>query len=144
MIKASRGVRSQLAPVGAGMAAWIGAVLSSLCCLLPLAIIVLGLGSGAFMAVTMQYRWILIPLGVLGVITGFVLYARERRRCDAMACRMAGSRVTLALLIGASAIVATSIVLDRFPETTSELLARLTDGNPRGAAGHDMKGMGGR
>jgi hypothetical protein len=31
-------------------------VLSSLCCLLPLAVIVLGLGSGAFMAVTMRYR----------------------------------------------------------------------------------------
>lgn len=42
--------------VGAGIAAWVGAGLSSLCCLLPLSIIVLGLGSGAFMAVTMQYR----------------------------------------------------------------------------------------
>jgi len=38
-------------PVGASLAAWIGAVLSSLCCLLPLTVIVLGLGSGAFMAV---------------------------------------------------------------------------------------------
>lgn len=144
MIKASRGGRSQLAPVGAGMIAWVGAVLSSLCCLLPLAIIVLGLGSGAFMAVTMQYRWILIPLGILGVISGFVLYARERRRCDAMACRMAGSRLTLVLLVLASVVVATSIVLDRFPETTADLLARLTDGSVHGGAGHDMKGMDGR
>ena len=144
MIKASQGGPSQLAPVGAGMVAWIGAVLSSLCCLLPLAIIVLGLGSGAFMAVTMQYRWILIPLGVLGAIMGFVLYGRERRRCDAMACRMAGSRVTLALLILASVVVATSVVLDRFPEATSELITRLTEGGTDGAAGHDMKSMGGR
>ncbi len=44
------------APVGASVAAWIGADLSSLCCLLPLTVIVLGLGSGAFMAVTMRYR----------------------------------------------------------------------------------------
>jgi hypothetical protein len=44
--------------LGEGAAAWAGALLSSLCCLLPLAVIVLGLGSGAFMAVTMQYRWI--------------------------------------------------------------------------------------
>ena len=128
--------------VGAGLAAWAGAVLSSLCCLLPLAVIVLGLGSGAFMAVTMQYRWMLIPLGVLGVATGFVLYARERRRCDALACRMAGSRVTLALLIVASLVVGTSIVLDRFPEMTSDLLARLADAGGRaGGTGHDMKGM---
>ena len=128
--------------VSAGVTAWVGAVLSSLCCLLPLVVIILGLGSGAFMAVTMRYRWILIPLGVLGVASGFVLYARERRRCDALACRMAGSRVTLALLIVASLVVGTSIVLDRFPEMTSDLLARLTEGAGQGRdAGHDMKGM---
>ncbi len=127
--------------VGAGLAAWAGALLSSLCCLLPLAVIVLGLGSGAFMAVTMQYRWILIPAGVLGVTAGFVLYVRERRRCEALACRMAGSRITLALLIAASLVVATSIVLDRFPEMTSDLLARLSDGAARGGSGYTMDDM---
>ena len=132
----------KLGSVGAGLAAWAGAVLSSLCCLLPLAVIVLGLGSGAFMTVTMQYRWILIPAGVLGVGTGFVLYVRERRRCEQLACRMAGSRITLALLIVASFVVVTSIVLDRFPEMTSDLLARLTEGAGQSRdAGHDMKGM---
>ena len=125
-------------PVGAGIAAWAGAVLSSLCCLLPLSIIVLGLGSGAFMAVTMRYRWILIPAGVVGVVTGFTLYVRERRRCDAVACRMAGRRVTLALLILATLVVSTSIALDRFPELTSDLLARvMTTDAPRG---YDMGG----
>src|SRR5216117_3195590 len=100
--------------IGAGLAAWARALLSSLCCLLPLAVIVLGLGSGAFMATTMQYRWLLIPAGIVGVGSGFVLYVREKRRCDAVACRMAGSRITLAVLIVASFVVATSIVLDRF------------------------------
>lgn len=129
--------------IGASLVAWSGAVLSSLCCLLPLAVIVLGLGSGAFMAVTMRYRWLLIPAGVLGVASGFVLHARERRRCDALGCRMAGSRVTLAVLIVASVIVATSIVLDRFPEMSADLLSRLA-GDGDSGAGHDMKGMGGR
>ena len=130
----------RLGAVSAGVTAWAGAALSSLCCLLPLAVIVLGLGSGAFMAVTMQYRWLLIPAGIAGVVTGFVLYFRERRRCDALACRMAGSRVTLALLVVASVVVTTSVVLDRFPELTSDLLERvLTSDTPR--AGHDMKGM---
>jgi hypothetical protein len=132
----------RLSSIGAGLAAWVGAALSSLCCLLPLAIIVLGLGSGAFMAVTMQYRWILIPTGMLGVTAGFVLYVRERRRCDRLGCRMAGSKITLALLIVASLVVATSILLDRFPEMTSELLARVTEGLAPDAAGrHDMKTM---
>jgi hypothetical protein len=125
----------KLGSLGAGVAAWAGAVLSSLCCLLPLTVIVLGLGSGAFMAVTMQYRGLLIPTGVLGVVVGFALYIRERRRCDALACRMAGGRTTLVLLV---------LVLDRFPEVTSDLLGRLSDANGHGVAGHDMKGMGGR
>lgn len=129
--------------IGASLVAWGGAMLSSLCCLLPLAVIVLGLGSGAFMAVTMRYRWLLIPTGVLGVAAGFVLYARERRRCDALGCRMAGGRVTLAVLIVASVIVTTSIVLDRFPEMSADLLSRLA-GDGDSGAGHDMKGMGGR
>ena len=130
--------------IGAGAVAWLGAALSSLCCLLPLAVITLGLGSGAFMAVTMQYRWILIPAGVVGILAGFALYIRERRRCDAFACRMTGSRLTLALLVLASLVVTTSIVLDRFPEMTSDLIARVTDGGGHGAAGHDMTHMGER
>jgi hypothetical protein len=133
----------KLGALGASLVAWGGAALSSLCCLLPLAVIVLGLGSGAFMALTMQYRWVLIPAGVLGVAMGFSLYARERRRCTVLGCGMAGSRVTLALLIVSSAVVAISIVLDRFPEMTADLLAHLAgDGDASG--GHDMKGMGGR
>jgi hypothetical protein len=130
----------RLGVAGAGVTAWVGAILSSLCCLLPLAIIVLGLGSGAFMAVTMQYRWLLIPAGVIGVATGFFFYVREGRRCAALACRMAGSRVTLALLVVASVVVVTSIVLDRFPELTSDLLARVMNGD-RSRTGHDMGGM---
>ncbi len=131
----------RLGSIGASLAAWVGAALGSLCCLLPLSVIVLGLGSGAFMAVTMQYRWILIPIGVLGVTAGFVLYLRERRRCDALGCRMAGSKITLGLLIVASLVVATSVVLDRFPEMTSDLLARPTEAPGHESAGHEMKNM---
>jgi len=134
----------KLGSLGAGMTAWVGALLSSLCCLLPLIVIALGLGSGAFMAVTMQYRWILIPTGILGVLAGFVLYIRERRRCEALACRMVGGRTTLVLLVLAGLVVVTAIVLDRFPEATSDLLARLSGASGHGAAEHDMKGMSGR
>ena len=130
----------RLAALTAGLVAWVGAALASLCCLLPLAVIVLGLGSGAFMATTMQYRWLLIPGGIIGIVTGFVLYLRERRRCDALACRMAGSRITLGLLILASLVVATTIVLDRFPEFTSDLLACvLNHDSPH--TGHNRGGM---
>ena len=124
----------------ANVVAWVGAALASLCCFLPLTVIVLGLGSGAFMTTTMQYRWLLVPAGMIGIIAGFVLYLRERRRCDTLACRMAGSRVTLALLILASLVVTTAIVLDRFPEFTSDLLAHVMRGDPS-HTGHNMGGM---
>jgi hypothetical protein len=130
----------RFATLTAGVVAWIGAGLASLCCLLPLAVIVLGLGSGAFMATTMQYRWLLVPAGIIGILAGFILYRRERRRCDALACRMAGSRVTLALLILASLVVTAAIVLDRFPEFTSELLARVMS-DDQSHASHNMGGM---
>src|SRR6266852_270485 len=131
----------RLAALTAGLVAWVGAALASLCCLLPLAVIVLGLGSGAFMATTMQYRWLLVPAGIIGIVTGFVLYVRERRRCDSLACRMAGSRISLALLILASVVVGASIVLDRFPEATADLLARVTDSGPHpSASSPDMGG----
>jgi hypothetical protein len=53
---------------------------------------------------------------------------------------MAGSRITLALLVVATLVVTTSIVLDRFPEFASDLLARaMNSGGPD--TGHDMKGM---
>jgi hypothetical protein len=129
--------------IWASLVAWSGALVSSLCCLLPLTVIALGLGSGAFMALTMPYRWLLIPAGVLGIAAGFALYVRERRRCDALGCRMPGSRVTLAALVVASGIVATSIVLDRFPEMTSDVLAWLAEDSHSGAR-HDMKRMDGR
>jgi hypothetical protein len=112
----------RLAALTAAVVAWVGAALASVCCLLPLTVIVLGLGSGAFMATTMQYRWLLVPAGIVGIVAGFVLYIRERRRCNALACRMAGSRITLALLIGATLVVTASVVLDRYPEFTSDLL----------------------
>ena len=121
----------RLAALTAGVVAWVGAALASLCCLLPLTVIVLGLGSGAFMATTMHYRRLLVPAGIVGIVAGFVLYIRERRRCNALACRMAGSRITLALLIVATLVVTAAVVLDRYPELTSDLLAHVMSSDAR-------------
>ena len=57
----------------------------------------------------------------IGVTTGFVLYVRERRRCHALACRMAASRFTFTLLIVAGLVVATTIAL----EMSLDLLERV-------------------
>ncbi|MBI2883862.1 MAG: hypothetical protein HYY11_08155 [Candidatus Methylomirabilis oxyfera] len=104
------------------------ATVSSLCCLLPLAIILLGLGSGAFMMTTMRYRAIFIPVGIIGVSLGWVLYLRERKRCTAIGCRMAGGYLNVGLLLLASLLVTGAVILDQFPNFTADLLMRATSG----------------
>lgn len=118
--------------VGAG-----GALLASACCLLPLTIVALGLGSGAFMATTMPYSPVFIPTGALAVVAGFVLYRRERRRCAAAACRLIGGRLTLTVLIAAAIVVGAALALYLLPELTADLLMRAMAGSaPSVGSGH--------
>ncbi len=99
------------------------AIVASLCCVLPLVVVVLGIGSGAFMMYTMKYSTIFIPVGVVGVGLGYFFYFREKKKCDALACRMAGGRFTLIVLIMATVVVLTAIVFTVFPELVAPLLA---------------------
>lgn len=102
----------------------VGAVAASLCCLLPLSVLVLGLGSGAFMATTMRYQGIFLPLGLLGVTGGYVLYFRERRRCRTVLCTMAGSRLNLVALGLATVVLLGEVALVAFPAAASRLLTQ--------------------
>ena len=98
------------------------AIVASLCCLLPLLVIILGLGSGGFMMYTMRYSYIFIPAGVVGVTIGYILFFREKLKCKAMSCRMARKNVNLVLLIFATVMVTIAILLQIFPEFTASLL----------------------
>lgn len=121
--------------IGGGVISVGGAVISSLCCLLPLTIVVLGLGSGAFMATTMKYTAIFVPIGVGSVSVGFYLHFRGKRRCAKAGCRMAGSTLNLVLLSLSALIVATAVFLTLFPASSANLLmwatARTGSGPPR-------------
>jgi hypothetical protein len=130
----------RLAALIAGLVAWIGAALASLCCHLPLAVIVLGLGAARSWRRRCSTVGCWSRPGIVGIVAGFVLYVRERRRCSALACRMAGSRVTLGLLVVASLVVTTAIVLDRFPEFTLDVFTHVMSGN-QPHTGHKMGDM---
>lgn len=106
------------------MASWQGkqgliglctAVAASSCCLLPLAVVFLGIGSGAFMMTTMKFRPILFPIGLIGLGTSYYLYFRERRRCRTLACAMSGKTFNLVTLILATLIMLGVIWADFFP-----------------------------
>ncbi|MBI2466866.1 MAG: hypothetical protein HYV62_03460 [Candidatus Rokubacteria bacterium] len=103
--------------------ALLSAGVASLCCLLPLAVVILGLGSGAFMAVTMRYASLFIPLGILGTGAGYYLYFRERRRCDRLGCPMVGRRVNLALLVASTVVLVAAVTLTAMPDYTARLIA---------------------
>ncbi len=103
--------------IGAG-----GALVSSLCCVLPVTIVLLGLGTGAFMATTMKYTAIFVPVGVASVSAGFYLHIRERQRCARGGCRMTGAAWNLGILIVSALLVAAAVVLTVFPQASADLL----------------------
>jgi mercuric ion transport protein len=111
-------------PLKPALVSLVGALAASLCCLLPLAVIALGLGSGAFMATTMRYQHLLLPLGILAVAAGYVLYFRERRRCEGGICTMAGSRLNLVALGIATAVIIAEVALVAFPEGASRFFTQ--------------------
>jgi Cu/Ag efflux protein CusF len=102
----------------------VEALAAALCCLLSLVVISLGLGSGAFMATTMRYQSILLPLGVLAVTAGYVLYFQEWRRCQRRVCTLAGSRGNLLALGLATVVLLGKMGLVAFPEAASRLFTR--------------------
>lgn len=112
----------QFETVKAGAIGMAAAIVSSLCCLLPLTVVLLGLGSGTFMMMTMQYRALFLPVGVLGVSLGYYWYFQKRRRCASASCAFVGGTLNLILLSMATLIVALALVLDLFPQLSSQML----------------------
>lgn len=97
-----------------GLVGLCTAVAASSCCLLPLAVVFFGLGSGAFMMTTMRYRPILFPLGLLGLGTSYYLYFRERRRCQTEVCAMVGKTFNIVTLVLATLIMLGVVWADFF------------------------------
>ena len=112
----------KVANLKSGLVSFGGALVASVCCLLPLSVVLLGIGSGAFMTTTMQFRPLFLPLGILAVATGYYLYFREKQRCRALGCRMAGSRLNLALLGVATVMLAIEIAFVLFPDVLWSLV----------------------
>ena len=74
------------------------------------------------MTVTMQYRSIFLSTGVIGVALGYLLYFRQKRRCNSLGCNFVGRKTNLALLLIATLVVSVALILDVFPELTSGVL----------------------
>ena len=107
--------------VKSGMVSLASAFVASLCCVLPLAVVLLGLGSGAFMMTTMKYSNIFTPIGVIGVSLGYFLYFREKKKSTACGCPMRSKKLNLTILIFATILIVLSVVFNLFPEFIAAL-----------------------
>ncbi len=117
----SAGARERL-PGAAGV---VAAVLAASCCLLPLALIAMGIAGAGLMMTMMSYEWLTLPLGVFGLAGAYAFYFREQRRCDTAGCRLVGDRATKTMLGVATAVVAVALLLRLFPSWTADILERL-------------------
>lgn len=110
--------RAERGIAAAGTAASAGALFSAgACCVLPLALAVAGVGSGALAAVV-PFHWPLTIASAVVVAAGWLLYWRKRRAC-ATGADCAGAppgRSTLVMLSVATLFVALSAIWPRFLE----------------------------
>ena len=120
---------SRIADYASSMLSAAAAAVSSLCCILPIAVVLSGLGTGAFMMTTMKYRYIFLPVGVLGVAASYAMYFRARRQCRTLTCKMVGGRLNLAMLIVTTMIVVAALLLDFFPAATADILQQAVSRN---------------
>jgi mercuric ion transport protein len=81
----------------------LSAILASICCIGPLLLIAIGLGSGA--ALAGRYHWFFL-IGAVAVLTGaWAKYLREKNRCECEHKPMAGRRSGMVTLVVATLLV---------------------------------------
>ncbi len=92
------------------MKTWVLGALSALaasaCCLGPVVLGLLGLGSLGIAATLGRYHAWFTGLAVALLATGWQRYVKERRRCHSQQCQMAQRRLTKWTLVASSAAVA--------------------------------------
>jgi len=106
-------------PAVAGLAS---ALVAASCCLLPIALISVGLAGGGLMITAMRFQFVSLPLGILGLAAAYWMYWRHRRRCRTTGCRVAGQGTTLVVLGMATVIIVVALILMLFPSWTASLL----------------------
>ncbi len=87
----------------AGKAGVVSALLASVCCVGPLLLVAIGLGSGA--AFIGRYHWLLLIGGIAILSWSWTKYLREKTVCDCEHTAMPGRRAGLTTLLIATVIV---------------------------------------
>ncbi|NIR93588.1 MAG: hypothetical protein GWO08_07910, partial [Gammaproteobacteria bacterium] len=83
----------------------LSAITASACCIGPLLVILLGLGTLGLTTFFSQYHWVFIGLGAALLAAAWDYYYREKKRCASEQCEFRNKKVTRNTLIGASLVV---------------------------------------
>lgn len=83
----------------------LSAVLASSCCVIPLALVVLGLGSLGLGSVLGTYHWYLESAAVAVLAVAWWVFLREKRRLEGLAAEVKNERLTHTTLTFASLVV---------------------------------------
>lgn len=99
----------------------LSALLASVCCVTPLILVLLGLGSLGIGAALGRFHWWFL-LAAIGLLTyGWRAHVQEQRRCRTAQCEMPRSNTTRAVLIGASVIVAAFVGLNLYTHASQRV-----------------------
>ena len=109
-----------------GATSAVAALLAASCCILPLVLILTGIAGAGIMMSMMQYEWLTLPLGVVGLAASWGLYFREKRRCETQACRFVGRRMNQIMVGVATIVVGVALLLKIFPSWTAAILQSLS------------------
>jgi copper chaperone CopZ len=92
----------------------LSAITASVCCVGPVLLVVLGLGSLGFGALIGRYHWWFITTAIGLLAVAWRSYLKEAGRCRAASCEMVQGKTTRTALILASAVVAVFVGLNLY------------------------------
>jgi len=92
----------------------LSAVIASVCCVGPLVLVLLGLGSLGLGAVLGRYHWWFILAAIALLAIAWRSYPKEAGRCRTARCEMAGGKTTRTALLLASVVVAAFVGLNLY------------------------------
>ena len=109
----------------------LSAITASVCCLGPVLLVVLGLGSLGFGAVLGRYHWWFIGTAIALLAYAWRSYLKEVRRCKTASCEMARGTTTRTMLLLASVIVTIFVGLNFYTYASQPHKAPSTGTAPR-------------
>jgi copper chaperone CopZ len=112
----------------------LSALFASVCCVTPLILVLLGLGSLGIGAALGRFHWWFLGAALVLLTTAWRRYVQERRRCATEQCEMASGTPTRWTLLVASLVVTGFAGLNVYTFAGQRQQAATTSGVPSGTA----------